>query len=126
MKKIILPLLIVTFVLASCGRNYDLAKFEVINKSNINLDSLTITNSQNDEINKLSFSYLEANKTLSLDVVMSNTEGDGSYTITFKANGIRYTKRFGYYTNGSQFEELISIHVFSPDSLFIDSQFSIQ
>lgn len=124
MKKLFLTFYVVTFVLASCGKNYDTAKFEVINKSNVKLDSLIITNSQNDKIKNHSYYYLKVNETRNIDVNMTNSGGDGSYTISYKVDGIWYTKHFGYYTNGGQFEELISIHIFSPDSLFIDSQFN--
>jgi hypothetical protein len=122
MKNLIIIILLITSLLSSCGKDYKKAKFEVINKSNIAIDSLTIINRPSDEVNKLSVYNLDENKSQKIDIDMTNAEGDGRYTLSYKMNKIWITKHFGYYTNGSQTEELISIHVVSADSIIIENK----
>jgi len=116
-----LSILAILFLLQSCVMDdYKNASFEIKNKSQFYIDSLLVTNHQSDEINSKKAYEFEAKESKSLSIDMTNAEGDGDYIIKYKVKGEWYEKRFGYFTNGSQIEELISIIIIDIDSLLID------
>lgn len=120
-RLFLLPL--ITWVLFSFGcdnENYHQAHFIVINNTNHEIDSLFISNKKFD-IGRNNKTYiLTPNKPIRIEVDMTNTKVDGSYSIHYKINGKRYFENFGYYTNGFPLEELTRIQIVNSDSLVIE------
>ena len=121
MKKLsIVVILIILQAFNLGGNDYDKAKFSVSNNSDTTIDSLIITNHQSDEINSKVAYKLKSNESKDIEIDMTEAGGDGNYVISHKLNGEWYNEAFGYYTNGGQTEELISIRIIDEDSLIID------
>jgi hypothetical protein len=98
---------------ASC-QNTVKSKFEIVNKSNQPIDSLSIE----PNVSKVG-KYVSVNsgETKVYLTDMSNIPKiDGSYTLTFKKGAIQRIKRFGYYTNGYPSEKLTIINI-EPDTI---------
>ena len=120
-----LSILAILILLQSCdlgGDNYDKAKFQISNKSDSHIDSLIITNHQKDKINTKVVYDLDVHETKKINIDMTDVGGDGNYNIKYKINSKWYGKSFGYFTNGSQTEELISIQIIDTDSIIIDNK----
>lgn len=118
-----LSIILFSVLLGSCdvgGYDYDKAKFKVSNISDNSIDSLIITNHFNDEINLKTVYKFDSGQMKNIKIDMTETTSDGSYTIKYKMNGEWYEEGFGYYTNGRQTEELISIKIMDADSLMIE------
>jgi len=113
-----------TALIQSC--NYvnprpDVAKFEIINNSNNHLESLTISNQRTENTKPKIVYSLNPDELIKIEIDMTNVKGaDGDYKLQYKINDTSYIKYFGYYTNGSQTENLISISVISADSVLIE------
>ena len=114
--KPFLILLTISLMLSSCSEYT--AKFEVNNKSEFEIDSIIILNHELDSKNT-SYYSLDMNEKKKIEVDMTNVSGDGNYQIRYKLDGQWYAQRFGYYTNGSQMETLITIDIVEEDSLKI-------
>ncbi|MBU2920960.1 hypothetical protein KO504_06365 [Winogradskyella psychrotolerans] len=104
-------------LLFSCRSNE--GKFMITNKSNFDIDSLSILPDS-----KQQFIRLGKSKTIDFITKMNKVTSDGSYVISFKnsENNTIISKRFGYYTNGYQIEDVINITVLN-DTIMINSKF---
>jgi hypothetical protein len=125
LNKLIVFITLAT-TLQSCGffnGDYDNAIFEITNNTSEKIDSLFITNSHNDSVNLSHLYYLKPKETTKITIDMTNAEGDGDYNLHFKSNHNWHIKRFGYFTNGSQTEKLITIQINENDSITINSVF---
>ncbi|WP_418638429.1 hypothetical protein [Winogradskyella sp.] len=104
-------------LLFSCRSNE--GKFMITNKSNFDIDSLSILPDSKQQLIRLGKS-----KTIDFFTKMNKVTSDGSYVISFKnsENNTIISKRFGYYTNGYQIEDVINITVLN-DTIMINSKF---
>jgi len=91
----------------------------ITNKSNFDIDSLSILPDSKQQLIRLGKS-----KTIDFITKMNKVTSDGSYVISFKnsENNTIISKRFGYYTNGYQIEDVINITVLN-DTIMINSKF---
>ncbi|NRD24591.1 hypothetical protein HNV10_15155 [Winogradskyella litoriviva] len=100
--------------------HFNKGKFVITNKSDFNIDSLTINPDSRKQIIKL-----DKGEHIEHSIVMNEAKTDGSYFITFKNsdNNTIVSKSFGYYTNGYQIEDEINITVLN-DTILIESTFN--
>ncbi len=104
-------------VLLSCSHNK--GHFLIINNSDFDIDSLTISP---DFTNK--FLTISVNEEKKLTTNMNRVNTDGSYRIRYKnlkTNSFN-EQYFGYYTNGYQIEENILITI-KQDTILFSSLF---
>lgn len=102
---------------ASCSANE--GRFNISNESSFNIDSLTIIP---DSKNK--FVSLKKGEKIEYITQMNAAKSDGSYWIYFKKPNAYESifQNFGYYTNGSQIEDVINIRILN-DTILIESKF---
>lgn len=117
MKTIIFYLFFISLLFSCSGNN---GKFIIINKSDFNIDSLSIMSDS-----KKQLITLKRNDQIEHSIKMDEVTTDGSYLISFKnsKNNNTITQGFGYYTNGYQIEEAITITVLN-DTILFDSKFN--
>ena len=121
MKNIYPQLLIFSLLLfSSCC--FDNGNFEIINKSDFDIEALSIQPDSKNHVIKL----LKNEKT-NLKTCMNQTKTDGSYTISFKNSNTNKTVsyNFGYYSNGSQLEKKIVLvikndTILSENDIYLD------
>jgi len=108
-----ISVLLVLMGLTSC-QNTVKSKFEIVNKSNQTIDSLSIEPNVSKQVKLVSVNSGETKVYLA---DMSNIPNvDGSYTLTFKIGAKRKIKSFGYYSNGYPSEKLTIITI-EPDTI---------
>jgi len=112
-RSFYISVLLVLMGFASC-QNTVKSKFEIVNKSNQTIDSLSIEPNVSKDGKYVSINSGETKVYLA---DMTNIPKiDGSYTLTFKIGAIRRIKSFGYYTNGHPLEKLTTITI-EPDTI---------
>lgn len=107
-----LPLLICCLiVLIACEQPR--ATFEIVNHTHQTLDAVYITPNRNEASKHIS---LPPNESSIYEIDMSETEGDGSYTLYYTLEGKVLLHQFGYYTNGNALENETQLNI-HPDSV---------
>lgn len=119
MKSLKYHLIYVFSIVLFVSCNHNEAKFTITNKSDFDIDSLSITPDSKQQLISI-----EKGKDIEFSTKMNEVTSDGSYFISFKnsENNNIISKRFGYFTNGYQIEDAIKIMVLN-DTIFIDSKF---
>lgn len=119
MKKNIIGVLIITFLLTSCTHKV-IAEFKITNNTEYNIDSLKIEPNINLTEKYIS---LEQGETSSYQADMTSIpKTDGGYQISFLINKQKETQVFGYYTNGYPLEKRTKI-IIEKDTILIDQVF---
>ncbi|WP_417860199.1 hypothetical protein [Winogradskyella sediminis] len=114
--KLIPGYALVLTVLLSCQTNE--GKFRISNKSDYDIDSLQISPDANHQL-----IHLKKDETVAFNTNMDEISTDGAYSIAFKsAHNQQVLRRFGYYTNGHQLEEVINITILN-DTILINGKF---
>lgn len=105
--KNLLKLIVLVLVFSGCTFE-NKGNFNVSNKSDFDIHSVTIQpNSKEERIT------ISKGKSVDLTTDMSKVRSDGSYLISFinSETGEQIERKFGYYTNGYQIEEMIFITI---------------
>jgi hypothetical protein len=119
MKKHLIGLFAIISTLTSCN-NRVVADFEIKNNTESRIDSLKI---QPMVVSDGSYISLSPNENKEYKADMTGIpKTDGSYRISYKQNGERKIKDFGYYTNGYPSEKLTRIEI-EQDTLKFDFEF---
>nr|WP_321236227.1 hypothetical protein [uncultured Psychroserpens sp.] len=109
MKKIIL-LLAISIVYSCAFFDDNGIDFTVKNASDGPISNLSFSTSE--FIEKKTYKLLENDQHHSGFLSMKDNKSDGSYIVTFsRANGIRESINFGYYSNGICLNEWIAIDI---------------
>jgi len=112
-----LKLFILLSCMFSCKSND--GHFIISNESDFDINNVSIMPDANKKI-----VHIKKGEVLNHNINMSEVKTDGSFTISFqnaKTND-SVSQAFGYYTNGYQIENVISIKVLS-DTIIFDSKF---
>ena len=119
MKNKLFGIFILFLALNSCD-NKVIADFEVTNNTELKIDSLKI-----EPMVIIDGKYVTINPNEKKEYKADMTgiaKIDGSYRLTYKANGKSFVKDFGYYTNGYPTEKLTRI-VIEKDTVKFDMEF---
>ncbi|WP_138433135.1 hypothetical protein [Winogradskyella algicola] len=114
--KSLIVLMLFTLIFA-CNSNT--GKFLITNKSNFDVDSLSILPDSEKALIRI-----KQGESLRHNINMNEVKTDGSYLISFKneTTNQTITRAFGYYTNGYQTEHIINIKIMN-DTILINSEF---
>ncbi|WP_281979683.1 hypothetical protein [Tenacibaculum mesophilum] len=116
MKKTIIPILILVLILC-IGCYSDNVKLIVVNKSIVELDSIKIGSSKE---NQTLVTKLAQGQKVSKKITFNGIEGDGNYFLEVYNKGeLIQSKRFGYYTNGSPLNNSFEIKIYKDSTLIV-------
>ncbi|MGB3608339.1 MAG: hypothetical protein WA775_02655 [Psychroserpens sp.] len=85
-------------------------EFTIENKSDSPIEKVKFSTSE--KLAFMKFDKIEPNQSIVDFLSMTNNKNDGSYTLEFtRANGIKESKRFGYYTNGGSLDRWVEFKI---------------
>ncbi|RTY86203.1 hypothetical protein [Flavobacterium sp. GT3R68] len=116
MKKLVsLILVFLSLIITSCKFG---TTFEVENKTNLALDSLSISNG----FNTVYAHKMDKNEKISLflNFKNNNTKSDGNFVVKYKANNKQRKTMFGYYSNGMPSDENVKIQIYKDTVIIGD------
>ena len=116
--RILFGAVIFALIFSSCSASH--AKLEVENLSTESIDSLIISNNRFKDGSISSVYSINIGELKKIELDMQNVQGDGNYSMRYKFLDIWNTEHFGYFTNGSPMEDVISIKIIDADSVRID------
>ncbi len=111
MKKTVFKVsILLNLVLISCSDSK--VEFKVFNNTKYILDSLMVSATGSNYLEKSKILRLEPNDSSSVFVNLSNVEKtDGNYLIEVNSNEIIKKRTFGYYSNGAPLSSVYEIHI---------------
>lgn len=107
-------------IFLGCQKNKLETEFEVLNKTSTNIDSVIVTNWNTDYRIKI----LRMKDSVKFDLDFRNIEhmGDGSYAIFYYIAGHKFSKDFGYFSNGNPTNSMYRIEIYDNDTVIIKEQ----
>lgn len=118
MKRFKLPILLTLFIfIFSCDSHK--GKFLITNESDFDVDSLSILPDNDQALIKI-----KQGESLKHSINMNKIKTDGCYFISFKnvETSKTVSRRFGYFTNGYQTDDIINIKIMN-DTILVNSEF---
>lgn len=108
-----------TLTLLACQQIRTEVEFIIINKTPSYVDSIMITNWDSKTISET----IQRNDStiLNLDFKNNKQKGDGSYSISFYSGKKKYSKGFGYFSNGNPTNSNYRIEIYN-DTIVVKEQ----
>ena len=109
MKKLTIIILVLTLNSCSLFKKNGI-EFKIENKSDFTIENVKFSTSEKIEI--IEFNKIEPSESVSGFLSMKNNKIDGNYTLEFtRANKIKESKAYGYYSNGSAHYDWVEFEI---------------